>query len=295
MYSTAAVAKITGIPAETLRTWERRHAIVQPGRTAGGQRRYSEQDVQRLKRIARLLERGERISSLASLDLAELDARLQAHAPAASEGRPTVARVAFVGPADRHLDGLSADGIRVTVTVRAEHDADLAPSEADLLVVDLGEAAVCGAEILELSTRLGDLPVVVVCSFLPRSDRGLLDRPHVRIVRSPATVSEVRQAVVDLWSAHPAASTATTPARHYTEAQLLRLMETRPELDCECPKHLARLVASLAAFEAYSERCVDLSPADARVHQTLHQGTADARAVMERMLAVVCEHEGIEP
>src|SRR5438477_418957 len=44
----AALAHRTGVAAETLRKWEQRYQILQPSRTAGGQRRYSERGVARV-------------------------------------------------------------------------------------------------------------------------------------------------------------------------------------------------------------------------------------------------------
>ncbi len=45
VYNTLAVVQRTGVPADTFRAWERRYGIPQPNRTAGNQRRYSDQDI----------------------------------------------------------------------------------------------------------------------------------------------------------------------------------------------------------------------------------------------------------
>ena len=47
LYPIRAVAKLTGIPIETLRAWERRYDAVTPDRTARG-RLYSDVEVRRL-------------------------------------------------------------------------------------------------------------------------------------------------------------------------------------------------------------------------------------------------------
>ncbi len=54
----AALAQRTGVPPDTLRKWEQRYQILQPDRTAGGQRRYSERDVARVRVAARAARRG---------------------------------------------------------------------------------------------------------------------------------------------------------------------------------------------------------------------------------------------
>lgn len=58
--SIGAVSKATGIPTETLRTWERRYGFPSPQRTDSGHRKYSEQTVERLMLVNRALEQGMR-------------------------------------------------------------------------------------------------------------------------------------------------------------------------------------------------------------------------------------------
>jgi methanogenic corrinoid protein MtbC1 len=63
----AALAQRTGIPPDTLRKWEQRYRILQPDRTAGGQRRYSERDVVRVQWLRERLDEGYRIGEAATL------------------------------------------------------------------------------------------------------------------------------------------------------------------------------------------------------------------------------------
>jgi methanogenic corrinoid protein MtbC1 len=63
----AALAQRTGVAPDTLRKWEQRYAILQPTRTAGGQRRYSERDVARVEWLRARLDEGYRIGEAASL------------------------------------------------------------------------------------------------------------------------------------------------------------------------------------------------------------------------------------
>lgn len=46
LYNTAAVVQRTGVPATTIRAWERRYGYPKPHRDSGGQRLYSEHDIQ---------------------------------------------------------------------------------------------------------------------------------------------------------------------------------------------------------------------------------------------------------
>jgi methanogenic corrinoid protein MtbC1 len=63
----AALARRTGVPADTLRKWEQRYGVLQPQRTNGGQRRYTDFDVARVEWLRERLEEGYRISEAAAL------------------------------------------------------------------------------------------------------------------------------------------------------------------------------------------------------------------------------------
>jgi len=72
MYSIKAVAQATGLTVETLRAWERRYGLVNPGRDTTGRRLYRPEDVLRLRRLREATERGHPIGRVASLDDAAL-------------------------------------------------------------------------------------------------------------------------------------------------------------------------------------------------------------------------------
>jgi hypothetical protein len=56
-----AVSRRTGIPAATLRTWERRYGFVRPTRSPSGHRLYGEEEIALVLEIKQLLEQGVRI------------------------------------------------------------------------------------------------------------------------------------------------------------------------------------------------------------------------------------------
>src|SRR6266508_528030 len=63
----AALSRRTGVAADTLRKWEQRYGVLRPARTPGGQRRYSELDVERVEWLRARLSEGYRIGEAASL------------------------------------------------------------------------------------------------------------------------------------------------------------------------------------------------------------------------------------
>ena len=70
------VAQRTGLTAATIRAWERRYSAVIPGRSAGGQRVYSDQDVKRLTTLRALTDGGRTISVVSTLTESAAEALL---------------------------------------------------------------------------------------------------------------------------------------------------------------------------------------------------------------------------
>jgi MerR family transcriptional regulator, light-induced transcriptional regulator len=73
-YPMRVVVRRTGLNASVLRAWERRYDAVVPERSDGGQRLYSEADVQRLSLLRELVDAGHTISQVAELDVDTLRA-----------------------------------------------------------------------------------------------------------------------------------------------------------------------------------------------------------------------------
>ena len=57
LYGISVASELTGVPPQNLRTYEAR-GLIEPERTAGGTRRYSDHDVARIERITTLLGAG---------------------------------------------------------------------------------------------------------------------------------------------------------------------------------------------------------------------------------------------
>jgi methanogenic corrinoid protein MtbC1 len=177
----AAVARRTGIGADTLRKWERRYGVLRPSRTSGGQRRYDERDVARVEWLRDRLSEGFRIGEAAAL--LETDHAIAESSPAGLRD----AIVAAVAQTDtRRLAALVEQSFTL-------HDVETAVEEivapALRLIGDRWEAgAECIAEehllsevVLErLRTLLGDRrpavrgTAVLACAPGERHELGLL-------------------------------------------------------------------------------------------------------------------------
>ncbi len=73
LLSIGDVAAATGISAETLRIWERRYGRPEAVRLPSGHRRYTDDHVRWLRRVAEALAHGHRPNKVVKLDEAELD------------------------------------------------------------------------------------------------------------------------------------------------------------------------------------------------------------------------------
>jgi DNA-binding transcriptional MerR regulator/methylmalonyl-CoA mutase cobalamin-binding subunit len=71
------VARRTGLTLDLLRAWEKRYGVVEPARSEGGRRLYSDDDVERLRLLRRASEAGRRISRISQLSVDELAAMVE--------------------------------------------------------------------------------------------------------------------------------------------------------------------------------------------------------------------------
>ena len=122
-YSIRAAAEETGIPAHTIRAWERRYAVLSPERTGTNRRMYDAEDLRRLKHLRRAVESGHSIGMIAALPLEEL-ARLARPEPAALPRSETAeSMVAAALKAIRDLDATAIEATLVRATVLLGIDA----------------------------------------------------------------------------------------------------------------------------------------------------------------------------
>ncbi len=313
-YRIGAVSRLTGVPADTLRVWERRYAVVTPFRADSGTRLYGPEDVGRLTLIKRLVDRGDAISSVANLSLTQLRERVSGAdlvQPEQELGRPC--RVAVLGAvlSDRlrreasTLEGLELVGLFERPEVFLAGAGGLAP---DLVLFDY--PTVHGDQVREIGnlfTHCGATRAIVVYRFATRATLERLEARRIMTRRAPIDAAELRHWCLSLRQP-PRRPTATAdwagegaevdiafpiPPRRFADPELVRIAAASSTVRCECPQHLVDLVSALAAFEAYSEECENRHTEDAALHAFLHASTAQARSLMESALAKVVEAEGI--
>ncbi len=311
-YRIGAVSRLTGVPADTLRVWERRYHVVTPVRSDSGTRLYGSEDVGRLTLIKRLVDQGDAISSVANLTLEGLRERVRRadlQEQTAIPGEPC--RVMIYGPylADRlrhevvELEGTEFIGFFASRKEFLEAASDDSPDVVILEFPTIQSEQV--QEIGQLLAQSGAAGAILVYGCASRSTIARLDSSRIVPRRAPVDGAELRQWCLAL---HPRTRVAAQlpegadidlgtppPPRRYADAELARIAAVTPSQLCECPRYLADLVSSLTAFETYSEECEIRNRDDAALHAYLQRCTAHARLLMETALARVVVAEGILP
>ena len=329
-YRSGAVARMAGVPVSTLRIWERRYQVAAPPLTASGHRLYSAHDVQRLALMKRLIGLGHAIGTIAALDLAALeqlaaaraDAASFAPAPARTAGRMSVAVIGNalaqrLGPAVTAAAAAAGGPRGAALAARFKVvavSADLLAAEAgahglsaDLLLVQLSTLHTESADrVLALARRLAARQVIVLYAFGPDRAVQILRAAGAEARREPVsnhdlaallTAGDPSCAVAPpppaIAMALALASTSVAPRRFSDEA-LVQIGAMSTTVACECPRHVAELVAQLASFETYCAECLNTGPEDAVLHADLNRVAASARAMFEAALVRVAQAEGFE-
>jgi MerR family transcriptional regulator, heat shock protein HspR len=79
VYGISVASELSGIGPQTLRLYER-WGLLTPSRTAGGTRRYSDDDLDRLKQITELVDQGVNLAGIVRiLDLESRNSQLESH------------------------------------------------------------------------------------------------------------------------------------------------------------------------------------------------------------------------
>jgi DNA-binding transcriptional MerR regulator/methylmalonyl-CoA mutase cobalamin-binding subunit len=141
----AVVARRTGLRPDVIRAWERRHRAVEPSRSGGNRRLYSEEEVQRLLLLRQAVDAGWQISQVAPLRDEEIRALLGAE----SRAPPRRARNAQPGARREELLALCMDDT-------SNLDGAQLQAHLEEAAVELGRIDVLDGLVAALVRRVGD-------------------------------------------------------------------------------------------------------------------------------------------
>jgi MerR family transcriptional regulator, light-induced transcriptional regulator len=316
LYRIGAVAKLAGVPVSTLRVWEVRYGAFSPAKSTGRHRLYAEGDVARARLLRQLTGSGHSVGAIAALPVPELQkmqGNLRASRPAetepASRGAVPVVVVGAAlatrldAPAWKQLAAGAHLQVRQVFADLADaqaHAAPVAGSPGDgLLLVRLNIVNVGVYE--QLAQVLAQMQVgraIVLYSYGAEPVLASMRDAGMLLRREPVGDEELAQLVRALVVVDPGQVSLPAggmiPPRRFSDAQLARVATGNNRVLCECPRHIAELIAQLASFEDYSAQCLNDSAEDAQLHAYLQSISGSARALFEQALLKVAEHGAID-
>lgn len=314
-YRIGAVAKLAGVPVTTLRVWETRYGAFVPDKSEGKHRLYQEADVLKATLLKRLSGEGQAIGSIAALDLAALQQLLQrvqvsslqsAHARlAANTVRLAVVGLGLASRIESHKFTLRfmSNTIRVTdvfFDIAAARTAVLAEQPQMLLIKVSTLQDTTRAQIAQLVAQHRVQQAIVLYNYAQEPVLEAMRRTGMIVRREPISDFELSDLISSVLLIDAAQSVrgadqgSLIPQRKYSDATLSRVAGISTNVLCECPRHVAEIIAQLASFEEYSQECLNKNSEDAHLHAYLSSISGSARALFERALEMVAEHEGIE-
>lgn len=300
-YRSGVAARLAGLPVETLRVWERRYGISDTGRSAHGQRLYSEDQVRRLRLMKQLVDQGHPIGALAKLQLEQLGQFALVPEP----GEPLQPmRLALMGTAlARRLAVGGRELLALDIVAHFQNLDEAAATwpgtGAQLLLMEISEldervVPAIGA----LRQKLG-MAVVVLYRFGASATIRQLRAQGCLVARVPNDVAEIvllcqaALAALPLAQAQLARQRPAAAPRRFDDRALTELAAASSTVHCECPRHLTEILLMINSFERYSEQCSSRNVADALLHEQLGRAAATARMVLEEALLRLARAEAL--
>ena len=171
IYSIGAVARMLGVPTQTLRAWEDRYQQIVPARSSGGQRLYSRDQVDQLSFIRNQIDQGLQPADAHRLlaehrhtDAAALPVEQHRSAPASVDAATTVLlaeRDPYAAEFAEYF--LRTEGYAVRIVLDPAAAAEILRAEPpSVLVVDLLIAGGAGLALCRAARDNGSVPVLAV-------------------------------------------------------------------------------------------------------------------------------------
>ena len=315
LHKIGAVSSLSGVPTPTLRVWEVRYATFTPLKTQGRHRLYSDDDVLKATLLKRLTEQGHAISNIANLSSQALNNllmqqqssnRIQVHRQL--EDRTismAIVGLALAGRIESKKFTLSFNNHQIKVADIFNDLSDALGAEFEqptqiLLIKTNSLHAGIEVDIHKLAQRCQALQVIVLYNYGQQNIIESMKFSGMIVRREPISDSDLADLInsVLLVGAEQKNSGfvvgAVIPQRKYSDATLAKVAAISSNVLCECPRHVAEIIAQLASFEQYTHECLNKSTEDAHLHAHLSSVSGSARALFESALEMVAKHEGIE-
>ena len=315
LHKIGAVSSLSGVPTPTLRVWEVRYATFSPLKTQGQHRLYSDDDVLKATLLKRLTEQGHAISNIANLSSQALNNLLMQQqssnryqAQTQTEDRTismAIVGLALAGRIESKKFTLSFNNHEIKVTdifndVSDAVGASFQEPTQILLVKTNSLHAGMEVDIHKLAQNCQALQVIVLYNYGQQNIIESMKHSGMIVRREPISDSDLADLINSVLLVGTDQKTtglvvgALIPQRKYSDATLAKVAGISSNILCECPRHVAEIIAQLASFEQYTHECLNKSSEDAHLHAYLSSVSGSARALFESALEMVAKHEGIE-
>ena len=292
LYRIGTVASLTGISVERLRAWERRYDL-SPAHKSGKTRFYSQSQLSRLKLIKHLIDLGQPISSLASLNDAQLQERIASQKSAPVVVSLYAPRVGLVGPnlimLEQHAQR-AGHRQRVEVVSRWAN-MDTFISEVDgsdnpqILILQLPVLSLQPVEIAQ--EIFPDARIIAIYQFATAAHVSAVQESGTPTLKWPVTWSEIEHLSIS-HSASPLRAGRSAP-RRFSDEELIAI-GTQSNDPTHCPEYLIEAINQLNALSSYAASC-STSHGDNDPYASLQTDTSQARAQLEAALAALVGEE----
>ena len=315
LHKIGAVSSLSGVPTPTLRVWEVRYATFSPLKTQGQHRLYSDDDVLKATLLKRLTEQGHAISNIANLSSQALNNLLMQQqssnryqAQTQTDDRTismAIVGLALAGRIESKKFTLSFNNHEIKVTdifndVSDALGASFQKPTQILLVKTNSLHAGMEVDIHKLAQNCQALQVIVLYNYGQQNIIESMKHSGMIVRREPISDSDLADLINSVLLVGTDQKNtglvvgALIPQRKYSDATLAKVAGISSNVLCECPRHVAEIIAQLASFEQYTHECLNKSTEDAHLHAYLSSVSGSARALFESALEMVAKHEGIE-
>lgn len=315
LHKIGAVSSLSGVPTPTLRVWEVRYATFNPLKTQGQHRLYSDDDVLKATLLKRLTEQGHAISNIANLSSQALNNllmqqqssnRIQVHRQLEDRSiSMAIVGLALAGRIESKKFTLSFNNHEIKVTDIFNDLSDALGAEFEqptqiLLIKTNSLHAGIEVDIHKLAQKCQALQVIVLYNYGQQNIIESMKFSGMIVRREPISDSDLADLINSVLLVGTEQKNsgfvvgAVIPQRKYSDATLAKVAAISSNVLCECPRHVAEIIAQLASFEQYTHECLNKSTEDAHLHAYLSSVSGSARALFESALEMVAKHEGIE-
>ena len=275
---------------------------------------YGEEDLLRATLLKQLSDEGYAISTIAPLAVAELNDLRQKQSGQKNNATSTthnrsvslvIVGLALAGQVENnafatHLQNVQLAAVGVYQSVESARQT-LSTTSPDIFLLKINTLhEIVVHEILQAARAMRASQIVVLYNYGREQVVRTMRELGMIVRREPISDYELAELinsvlVVDATQQLSETSTSITiPARKYSDQILKKIGGISTNVLCECPRHVAEIIAQLASFEQYSQECLNKSAEDAHLHAYLSSVSGSARALFEQALEKVAHHEGID-